>query len=115
MDILLWGYEKLLDIKFVRWLSRFFTQDKISPIIDWVCTQLEERGSLGSSVFLFKWAIGIIIVSFIIDIIVHWSKREQRILIRRFIAHTRIYCRKLTIFIKELYVKIKNKLKKEAV
>lgn len=113
MDILLWDYEKLIDIKFIRWLSRFFAQEKVTPIMNWVRSELKERGAKGLSLYFFRWAIGIIIVCFVIDVVIHWTKPEQRIQVKRFIAHFRIYFRRFVILVKKLYSKIIDKLKRE--
>lgn len=94
MDEFSWLY----DIGFIRWISGFFTEEKLGPIFRWFNNQLSGRTPAQIAGKLFWWAVVLVLLAGIIDQAVYWTRRDQQSKARRFIAHVRILWRRFYRF-----------------
>lgn len=97
MDEFSWLY----DIGFVRWLSGFFTEEKLGPVFRWFRAQLEGRTPSQMAAKFLGWAITLALLAAIIDQAIYWTRRDQRSKLLRFAAHTKLLWRRFYRFAAE--------------
>jgi hypothetical protein len=96
MDEFSWMY----DIGFIRWLSQFFSEDRLGPVFAWFRRQLEGETPSQMAGKLFGWAIALAALVAVIDQIMYWTRRDQQSKARRFAARCRLlwrYLRRLAV------------------
>ncbi|NLG37596.1 MAG: hypothetical protein GX549_06230 [Clostridiales bacterium] len=91
MDDFSWLY----DIGFIRWISGFFSEEKLRPVFRWFSSQLAHRTPAQLAGRFFAWAVVLAVLAMLVDQTIYWTSREQQSKARRFIARVRLIWRQL--------------------
>jgi hypothetical protein len=77
MDQYLQTLERMKDMPIVRFFSQFFSQPRLSPLVDHFrnALALKTPGSLAKE--LFFWAVVLALVTFAVDQAFYWTKPGQ--------------------------------------
>lgn len=94
MDDFSWMY----DIGFIRWLAKFFSEERLGPVFGWFRRRLEGGTPAQMAGKLLGWAIALAALTAAVDQIVYWTRRDQQSKVRRFTARCRLLWRRLRRF-----------------
>jgi len=71
----------------VRFIARFINEETLGKWIGRIMYMIDTNSFRQQAVKLFVWAIIIIVLATIVDLIFYWSRPEQKIILLRYIAN----------------------------
>jgi len=79
--------ENLQNSGLVRFIGRFINEENLGRWIGRIMYMIDTNSFRQQAVKLFVWAIIIIVLATIVDLIFYWSRPEQKIILMRYIAN----------------------------
>ncbi|MBN2879854.1 MAG: hypothetical protein JXN65_09520 [Clostridia bacterium] len=79
--------ENLQNSGLVRFIARFINEETLGKWIGRIMYMIDTNSFRQQAVKLFVWAIIIIVLATIVDLIFYWSRPEQKIILMRYIAN----------------------------